>query len=129
MTVQAFLVFRWTFEFPDMAFKTLCDSGAVGAFSHVFMACIPVTVHAFQALITVIAVIKLDDPFFNFVIEFEDIQMTVQTSLGNELIVCQVFRWRQLVAEVLENIPPFRSEFESPGMTLVAICLVPRMSV
>jgi len=56
-----------------MAFETLCDSGTVGAFSHVFMSCTPVTVHAFQTLIAVIAVIKLNNLFFDFVIEFEDI--------------------------------------------------------
>jgi hypothetical protein len=55
--------------------------------------------------------------------------MTLQTSLGSKLIVRQIFRRRQLVAEVLENIPPFRSEFEFSGMTLVAARLVPRMSV
>ena len=55
--------------------------------------------------------------------------MAVQTSLGRELIVCEIFRRRQLVAEVLENIPPFGFECESPGMTLEAARLIPRMSV
>jgi hypothetical protein len=73
VAIQAFLVLWRALEFSDMAFKTLCDSGTVGAFTQVFMSCAPVTVHAFQAFITVIAVIELDHPFFNFVIEFENI--------------------------------------------------------
>jgi hypothetical protein len=73
VTIQAFLVLRWALEFPDMAFKTLCNSGTVCAFNHVFMSCSPVAVHAFQAFIAVIPVIELDYLFFNFIIEFENI--------------------------------------------------------
>jgi hypothetical protein len=124
MAIQTLLVFRWPLEFPDVALNTLHDCGTVGSSGHVFMSCGPVTVHTLQTFFSVITVAESDHSLFDSVIELENNFVTFQASLGSEIIISQIFRRHKRVAEVPKHVPPFRSESNLKGMTLITTGLV-----
>lgn len=83
-----------------------------------------VTIHTAYSFIVMDAVIEFYDVLFEFIVGIKNNLMTIEASLGSELIVGQIFRRRKLVTSMLENVPFSGQEGKASGMALVTSCLL-----
>ena len=77
MAAEAFLGFRGSREFLNVAIAAFLDSGTVGASCHVRMTSCSVTVHTRHTFVDVIAVCEFYDFLFHLIAKIQDLWMAV----------------------------------------------------
>lgn len=86
-------------------------------------------IHTIQALVLMKAMVEHYDLFLEFITGVKDNFMTIQTSLVCSVIIGEIFRRRELVPDVRENIPAFKTDSKGLGVTLIAFRLLGGMAV